>query len=485
MNAPARFGKVALRGSIVTGVSQAVKMGLQLLSVVVLARLLAPEDFGLVAAVGPIVAFVALFQNLGLQQAVVQRLEIGEAELNRMFWIMAAVGLACTAAVVLASPAVAWFYGDRRMQGIAIAAALPLLIGSMSGLPLSLLNRNLQFGRLAIADVASALAGFAAAAAGVWHGLGYWSLLLGSAVSAAVSLGAAWRWSRWRPGRPDFRIDRDIMAFGANLTGFNLVNFFARNLDNVLIGKYSGAIELGYYDRAYKLLLFPIQNIVTPLSRVMIPLLARVQEDKPRFRELYLQTVWPLAFVTVPGVAALVMTSEQVVGILFGDNWLPIAPIFAWLGLAGLVQGVGNTTGWVFICQGRTRTMFRWGVYGSVTTIAAFLVGLPWGAVGLAAAYAISGYVLRVPALAVLMHRTGPVSAWDFLLLQFLYVGSSLAAWAAVALVPDFFVRPSDLLTVVLVTALNYGLAALLTLAVPQSRQVAVSVCRKLADAIR
>ena len=200
----------------------------------------------------------------------------------------------------------------------------------MAGLPLSLLNRHLRFGQLAMIDIANALFGFLAAATR--------RLLWPRLLVAAARLGRLGRrlagqspgdWSRWTPGRPDFRIDRDIMSFGANLTGFNLANFFARNLDNILIGKYSGAIELGYYDRAYKLLLFPIQNIIAPLSRVMIPLLSRVQDDKPRFRELYLQTAWLLAFVTVPGVAALICTSEQVVNILFGAKWQAITPIFA------------------------------------------------------------------------------------------------------------------------------------------------------------
>lgn len=484
MNAPLQFGKVALRGSIVTGISQVVKIGLQFVSVVVLARLLVPEDFGLIASVGPIVAFVALFQNLGLQQAVVQRPEMSDAELNRMFWIMAAVGLACTVAVVLVSPAVAWFYGDPRMRDITIAAGLPLLLGSISGLPLSLLNRHLRFGRLAAIDVANALFGFLAAAVAAWCGLGYWSLLIGSAASAAVSLAAAWWWSRWTPGRPDFAIDRDIMSFGANLTGFNLGNFFARNLDNILIGRYSGAVELGFYDRAYKLLLFPIQNIITPLSRVMIPLLSRIQDDKPRFRDLYLQTLWVLAFVTIPGVAALICTSEQVVDILFGAKWQAVTPIFVWLGLAGLVQSVSNTTGWVFICQGETRTMFRWGVYASATTIAAFIVGLPWGATGVAAAYAISGYLLRIPVLAVLMQRTGPVSAYDFLLPQILFVISSFVMWAIFKSLTDFFVSPSDIVTVMMVTILSYALAGLLALALPQPRRIATTILGKLAAAL-
>ena len=480
MNAPVQFGKVALRGSVITGISQAVKIGLQFLSVIVLARLLVPEDFGLVAAVGPIVAFVALFQNLGLQQAVVQRPVITEQQLNRMFWVMAGVGLACTLIVLLVSPLVAWFYGDPRMRDITIAAGLPLLLGSMAGLPLSLLNRHLRFGQLAMIDIANAFFGFAAAAVGAYCGLGYWSLLLGSGVSAAVSLVVAWQLSRWKPGRPDFRIDRDIMSFGANLTGFNLANFFARTLDNLLIGKYSGAIELGYYDRAYKLLLFPIQNIIAPLSRVIIPLLSRIQDDKPRFRDLYLQTLWVLAFVTVPGVAALICTSEQVVDILFGPKWQAVTPIFVWLGLAGLVQSVSNTTGWVFICQGKTRTMFRWGVYSSATTIAAFAVGLPWGATGVAAAYAISGYVLRIPVLAVLIQRTGPVSAYDFLLPQILFVISSFIMWAIFKSWTDFFQSPSDIVTVAMVTVLSYALAALLALALPESRRIATTICRKL-----
>jgi PST family polysaccharide transporter len=470
---PLHLGRVALRGSVVTGVSQAIRIGVQFVSVAVLARLLVPQDFGLVAAVSPVIAFVGLFQNLGLQQAVVQRGDITEEQLNRMFWVMTGVGFACTVAILLVSPAIAWFYGDPRMRSIAIVAGLPQLIGSMAGLPLSLLNRRLRFGQLAMLDAASAVIGFCVAAAAAWRGFGYWSLLIGSAASAAVSLAGAWRCSRWTPGRPDFRIDRDIFSFGANLTGFNIVNFFARNLDNILIGKYSGTVELGYYDRAYKLLLFPIQNIVTPLSRVMIPLLSRVQHDKPRFREIYLRTTWALAFVTVPGIAALVLTSDQVVDLLFGPKWHPVAPIFAWLGIAGLVQSASNTTGWIFICQGKTRTMFRWGIYSSAVTIAAFLLGLPWGAVGVAAAYAISGYILRVPVLAATVHRVGPVSGYDFALVQLFYVASSVVGWAVTRLFPGVFMQSNDLAAIVLTVTLCYGLAILFTLAAPTPRRVA------------
>ena len=482
---PLQFGRVALRGGLLTVIAQGIKIVVQFLSVIVLARLLIPEDFGLVASVSPIVAFVALFQNLGLQQAVVQRKEISQRQLNQVFWMSAIAGLASTAIVVALSPAVAAYYGDARMVGITIGAGLPLFLGSLAAMPLSLMNRHLQFGQLAINDVVTAIAGFATAALAAYAGMGYWSLVIGPAASAAVALLAAWRVAQFRPDKPVFKIDRDIMSFGANLTGFNLVNFFSRNLDNILIGKFSGVVELGYYDRAYKLLLFPLQNINQPLTRLMIPLLSRIQDDKKRFRDIYMQTNWVLAAVTVPAIAALTLTSAQVVGILFGDRWLPVAPIFAWLGIAGLIQPISSTTGWIFICQDRTKTMFRWGMYSSVTTVVSFVVGLHWGAVGVAAAYAISGYILRVPVLAVLVQRVGPVTAIDILLVQGLFIVSSLLAWFAYWLLPLSLIARSDFLAIILAVLLNYAFAFILMLLLPQSRSALSAAWSKVASNIR
>jgi PST family polysaccharide transporter len=479
-----QLGRTALRGGLVTGAAQAVRMLVQLASVVVLARLLIPEDFGLVASVGPIVAFVGLFQNLGLQSAVIQRKEIGESQLNQVFWITTFVGLVCTVVIVALSPAVAVFYGDQRMTAITIAAALPLLLGSLTALPLALMNRHMKFGQLALNDVYAAIVGLLVAAAAAYFGMGYWSLVIGPAASAAIALMAAWWATRWMPGRPDFRVDRDIISFGANLTGFNLVNFFSRNLDNILIGRYSGPVELGYYDRAYKLLLFPLQNITQPLSRVMIPLMSRIQDDKARFRDIYMRTNWLLAMVTMPGIAALTLAAQPTVSILFGEQWLPVAPIFVWLGIASLIQPVSSTTGWIFICQGETKTMFRWGIFSSLTTVLPFFIGLRWGASGVAAAYAISGY-LRIPVLAWLVQRVGPVSALDFVSVQCLFLVPALVACIGYRLLPEAITGSSDALSLALAIGLNYGLALLFALAVRQPRHVVLDVLLKGLSAVR
>jgi O-antigen/teichoic acid export membrane protein len=483
--APGQFGRIALRGGLLTGGAQGIKIAVQFFSVVILARLLAPEDFGLVASVGPIVAFVGLFQNLGLQQAIIQRREITQRQLNQVFWVSALVGLCSSVIVAALAPAVAAFYGDTRMTGITLAAGLPLLFGSLAALPLALMNRRLKFGQLAVNDVITAVAGLLTTIAAAYAGLGYWSLVLGPAISALVALLAAWRVARWTPDRPELRLDREILSFGANLTGFNLVNFFARNLDTILIGKFAGAVELGYYDRAYKLLLFPLQNISQPLTRLMIPLMSRIQDDKPRFRDIYMETNWLLAAVTAPGIAALTCTSAQVVGILFGDRWLAVAPIFVWLGIASLTQPISSTTGWIFICQGQTRTMFRWGVYSSVVTVAAFIVGMRWGAVGVAAAYAISGYVLRIPVLAVLLHRLGPVSAGDFLIVQGLFIVSALLAWLGFRSLPEALIARSDLVAVVVALVLNYAIALILMLLLPQPRKALAAALSRIGSAAR
>ncbi|WP_432286141.1 lipopolysaccharide biosynthesis protein [Aminobacter sp. BA135] len=480
-----QLGRIALRGGALTAAAQAIKIGIQFVSVVVLARMLAPEDFGLVASVGPIIAFVGLFQNLGLQQAVIQRPEISRQQLNQVFWISALAGLICTIVIAALSPAVSAFYADGRMTGITLAAAMPLLLGSLAALPLALMNRNLQFGQLAINDVATALAGLGAAIAAAYAGLGYWSLVIGPAAGAVVTLAGAWLATRWKPGRPSIKVEREILSFGANLTGFNLVNFFSRNLDNILIGKFSGPVELGYYDRAYKLLLFPLQNINQPLSRLMVPLLSRVQDDKPRFRELYLRTNWLLAFITVPGIAALTIAAEPVVSILFGERWLGVAPIFAWLGIAGLMQPVSSTTGWIFICQGKTGTMFRWGVYSALTTVLSFAAGLKWGAVGVAAAYAISGYALRLPVLAVMIGRTGPVTALDFLMVQGLLIIAAAMTWLTYDYLPAALIAQSNIVAAITAAALSYAVALAFMVAVPQSRRALVATWKTIARNIR
>jgi PST family polysaccharide transporter len=355
--------KTAMRGGALVGAAQGIRVLVQLVSIVVLSRLLSPADFGLMASVAPVITFITLFQDLGMQQAVIQRRDITPFQINQIFWTTAAFGTGCALVIALISPGVAWFYHDPRLTVFTAVAAVPILIASLASLPIGLLNRQMQFGQLARLDIIGALLAFVATVIGAWAGMGYWALLLTPFLLNGTLLAGGWMLCRFRPSRlPWPLLDREIAAFGSNLTGFNFMNYFARNLDNILIGRYNGAVELGYYDRAYKLLLFPLQNINAPLSRVMVPLMSRAQEDLPHLRDIYLRTVRHLTLLTVPGMAGAVAVSHEMVLFLFGPKWLSVAPIFACLGLAGLLQPLHNSTGWLFISQGKTRAMLHWGV---------------------------------------------------------------------------------------------------------------------------
>jgi O-antigen/teichoic acid export membrane protein len=405
----------AVRGGVLVGGSQLIRIAVQMASVVILSRLLAPSDFGLVASVTPVIGFVSMFQDLGYGQAIVQRTEISQEQISSVFWTTAALGILCAVITIVASPAVAWFYHDQRILLITIAASIPLLLGSLMSVPSGLLNRHLNFKGLAVSDTLGAVSGLACAALGAYLGARYWSLIINSAVSSLVIVAGYWIFAAWKPSKPRAQfVEREIGEFGANLTGFSFVNYFARNLDNILIGRKEGSVELGYYDRAYKLLYFPIQNINGPLYRVMTPLLSRVQDDPQRFRAMFLRGTGQLTLFTVPAMAALVAAPHDFVQLVFGARWAPVAPIFFYLGLNGLLQPLSNATEWIFIALGRTAPMFRVGLVTSTITVISFFVGLHYGGtVGLAAAYAFSEFAFKAPIQYAVVHRLGTVTAWD------------------------------------------------------------------------
>ena len=482
--APTSLSGHAVHGGVVIGAAQLVRIAVQLLSVVVLSRMLLPEDFGLVAAVTPVIGFISMFQDLGYGQAIIQRKNISHEQISAIFWTTAALGMLCALIVMMISPAVAWFFHDRRLLLITIAASAPILLGSLMSVPSGLLNRYLNFRGLAVSDAVGAVAGLVSAVIAAVLGARYWSLMISSAVSSVVVVTGYWIFARWKPGKPRHFVDREIGAFGANLTGFTFVNYFGRNLDNILIGHKAGSVQLGFYDRAYKLLYFPIQNINGPLYRVMTPLLSRVQDDKQRFREMFLRSTGQLTLLIVPGMAALVAVSHEFVTLVFGPRWEPVAPIFFFLGINGLLQPLGNATGWIFIAQGRTDAMFRIGLVTSLITVASFVVGLSLGgAVGLAAAYAFVEYFLKSPLQYAVLHRMGPVRAGDLCWLQCPLLVAAGATFAIVHFLFQKYLGIHGVALIAIAILVSYALAIAVTVIRPGGRAV-LSETRRLAGTV-
>lgn len=421
------------RGGIVLLASQGAKLLLQALSVAVLSRLLLPADFGLMAMVAPVGAFIALFTDLGLVQATVQRAEVSAAQLSALYWLSVGCSLVLAAATLLLAPLVGLFYGEPRATPLVMALALPLLFAGLANQHLALLNRHLRYRALAAVEVTALAAGLAAGVAVAWRTGSYAALVVPQIVAAMVTALLASLLSGWRPGLPRGAAGVGAMLrFGGNLTGFNLANFLARNLDNVLIGKVWGEASLGLYDQAYKLLMFPLTQISFPISRIATPLLSRLAPDPARYREAYLQLLGQVLLVLVPGVVFLAVTAPVLVPLVLGPRWHGVVPIFRLLAFGALIGPVSQSTGWLFVTQDRTGEMFRCGLVSATLFVASFVAGLPFGPVGVAASYTAVGVLLQGPFLWWAATRRGPVGLAD--LLRLVGPFGAAAAVAAAAL---------------------------------------------------
>lgn len=409
------LGSRATSGALAVGVVQIVKFAIQFASAIVLSRLLQPADFGVVAMVAPLLAFIGLFQDLGLAQATIQRAELTHSQASALFWINFAAATLCALAVLALAPAAAAFYAAPELERLAAAYALLVAVNGLAAQHAALLNREMMFKALAIADAGSAIIGFFATVVAAFCTPNYWALFIGGATSTLFNLCAVWALLGWAPARPKFeRGFGAFVTFGAGVTGFNLVNYFSRNLDNILIGRAFGEATLGYYDRAYKLLLFPLHQINFPLARVMLPALARLVNEPDRYRSAYLRSVRLVLLVTLPGVVFLIVYADEVIPVVIGERWRETSRIFSWLGFAALVQPLNNLSGMLYLSQGRIRELALVGAVLSAVPIVGFLCGLPFGAIGVASAYAFVE-IFKTPVVWWAATKQGPVRLRDIL----------------------------------------------------------------------
>ena len=390
----------SIRGGSVTLLAQGCRFVLQMASTILLARLLTPADFGLVAMVTAITGFVELFMDLGLSMATIQRAQITHAQVTTLFWINLALGTSLMALTAALAPAVAWFYEEPRLLPVTIALATGFVLGGLGAQHQALLRRHMRFASLASVDVSANLAGAVAAVAAALAGLGVWSLVVQRLVASLCTSVGLWIASRWRPGFT-FRWSavRPMLALGGHLTGFNTINYFARNADNVLIGRWWGPGPLGLYARAYQLLLLPLQQINSPISSVAIPALSRLQGEPDRFRSFYLQVLSLIASITMPLVVLMTVLSDEIVALVLGPQWEGAALLFRLFAGAVIVQPACSTAGWLYVATGRTDRMLRWGLAYSALILLSFFAGLPYGAAGVASCYSAAMLLQAVPCL--------------------------------------------------------------------------------------
>lgn len=476
------MGQTVKLGALVTGGAQIVKLACQITSVIVLSRLLQPEDFGIVAMAAPVAAFVGLFLDLGLSQATVQKKSITSAEINSLFWINMAVSIVLAMVMIMISPFVSQFYGEPQVAPLVAFMSLQLLIAGLGAQHYALITRRMAFGRLAMLEGVSAILGLAAAIAWAYFERTYWALFIGGMTSMIFSTVGCWMSSRWRPGVPRWVSGtRGMVSFGAGITGFNFSNYFARNIDLILIGRQWGNQQLGLYDRANRLLLFPLQQVIYPLGKVMVPALSRMTHEPARYRKAYLRVAPLLLFVALPGVAVAIAMADLLIPLALGHQWDGAVRIFQALGFAGMLQPLNSPAGWLFISQGRSGDFMRWGMFGAATMITAVIIGLPYGTFGVALAYAIHEY-LRTPLLWLYVGKTGPVRAGHVLRMALPVVAGAHVSVTGLWIL-RLYLPNEPVLALILATLLSYLIVTAVAMLFAAGRETLAEV-RALASRI-
>lgn len=378
-----------------SGAAQVARQLLQFTGSIILARLLSPREFGLMGMIVVFTGFAGLFSELGLGAALVQKQDLEDRHLNSIFWVNMAAGIVLTAISAFASAYIAVFFGEPILRSLTMAIALNFVLNSLNVVHRNLLVRAMDFRRLCFIDSAAIVLSGIAAIVGAWSGFGVWSLVAQSLVSTAVSAAMLWRLSTWRPAwSVDIEAIRELFGYSMNLLGFNALNYWSRNLDNLLIGSFIGPSPLGVYTRAYSLMLLPITEVTNVLTRVMFPALSAIQHDIEKVKRVYLQATRTIALVTFPMMVGLLVVAEPFILVVYGEQWREVVLIVRILCLAGIGQSIGTTIGWIFNSQGRTDIQLRWGLYAFFVTAIALIIGLRWGMIGMTWAYVLSGTVL-------------------------------------------------------------------------------------------
>ena len=385
------LGARAARGGVITLGGQAARIAIQIVSVVVLVRLLTPTEYGFVAMALAIVGFGEVFRDFGLSSAAIQAATLSRGQRSNLLWINALIGLLLATIVFFGSGLIAALYGQPEVQGIAQALSLTFLLNGLAAQYRADLNRRLRFLSLAAADTLAPIVGLAAAIVAAVMGWGYWSLVAQQLVQGLVLLIALMVAGRWLPRLPDRTASiRSMLRFGLSLTGSQLIGYLANNTDSIIIGVRFGAAPLGVYSRAFALLMTPLSRVRSPTTTVALPILARLSDDPPRYANFVARGQLALGYTIVAGLGVVIGAAVPMTTVLLGDKWLAAIPILQLLGAAGVFQTLAYVGYWVYLSQGLTGALFRYTIVTSVIKIACIVIGSQWGVVGVAAGYAIA-----------------------------------------------------------------------------------------------
>ena len=394
----------AVRGVAWSAVRNWGSRAVNLLVFIVLARLLAPEAFGLVALGTAYIALVRVFVDQGFADAIIQRKNLDDAHLDTAFWTNLGLSVAFTGGTLLAADPIARLFGEPDLAPVIQGLSPSFIIAALAGVQQALFQRALDYRTLAIRELVAAGVGgvigvgMAIAGFGVWSLVGY---LLGERTAALIVL---WIASDWRPGlQVSGTHFNDLFSFGISIVGTNLLDYANSRADNVIIGYVLGAQALGFYEIAYQLLRNGTQLITQTVSSVAFSTFSRIQESPERMRSGFYTATRTISVVAFPLFLGAAAIAPELVEMVFGAQWVPLsAQTFQVLAFIGVLHSIFYFNSAVILAAGKPSWRFAINALNAVCNVVAFILVVQWGIIAVAAAYVVRGYVLApVPLWAV------------------------------------------------------------------------------------
>jgi O-antigen/teichoic acid export membrane protein len=430
--------KARLKGQLRSGLywvafGRVLQVAIQISFTAALSRMLSPGDYGVMAMVAVFTGFATILADGGFNSALIQRKEITEIHTQTVFWINLGTSVSMAVTTCLMAPYLARFFLAPTLTPLFRIISINFVLGSLGGAPGAILEKRMQFRTIALNLNLSLIVSGVFGVAFAFFGAGVWSLVAQSmAFSATNSLMRCWS-CRWRPRLAfDRRVLRDLLGFSGNYYVYGSINYWGRNADNLLVGKFFGAAILGSYSRAYSLMLLPMSQINSVVAQVVFPGFSSIQDDLNRIKSIYLRALGVVSLVTFPTMMGLEVAAAPFVNTLYGGKWSDVVLFIKILAPVGMLQSIGNTVGWIYLPLGKTNLMLYTSATVVIGEIISFGIGIKIGsATALAVCYALFYLIAFYPFMSIAWRTLNirPSEAFSILAGPFL---SSLAMGAVV-----------------------------------------------------
>ncbi len=395
----------SLTPAVTTGIkwklaSLLVREGTRVAVGILLARLLTPDEWGIAGIALVVAAVFQMIPDLALGHALVQRASITEKDRSTVFWLSLGLGMGVTVVGIALSGPIAAAFSEPEVENLFRAVSVGFTISALATVPAALLTRDLAYRSLELRQIAGTIAGAVVAVTLALAGAGPWAIVGNSLAALSASTILLWILTSWRPRLVFSSASaRTLGLFGATVFGSQLLLYAQLNGDKLLVGRYLGANALGLYSFAYSLMFAPILNIAFPLQQVLFPALATIQGDEGRLREAWLRGKRLSVAIVAPLFLIVAVVAPDLIPVVFGERWEDAIPVLQMLCVAGVAYSLGTLDWSLLVVRAKVRTLLRLSLLVTATVIGAVAIGLQWGIVGVAVAYAIAMWTLALPTM--------------------------------------------------------------------------------------